>query len=128
MKKMFTTTGVCLTLMIFLLGALSSGSAMAESESDYLFSAVSNSIWVLKKSTRNLMFLQFQDPEKTWKSNIVVVPPDFNLNQSVLTSVGSRGTSVFLHDKSSGLITLFNVKKDRSVVSYAVVNINEDLK
>ncbi len=109
-------------LMIFVLGALASDLAMAESESDYLFSAASNSIWVLKKLSRNLMFLQFQNPYKTWKSNIVVVPPDFNLNQSVLTSVGSRGTSVFLHDKSSGLVTLLNVKKDRSVVGYAVVN------
>ena len=114
--------------MIFVIGALPSNSAFAESESDFLFSAQSNSIWTLKKSTRKLIFMKFEKHNITWKSNTIIVPPEFSLNESELRSVGARGTAVFLCDKSSGLITFFSVQKDHSIESYIVVSVDEDLK
>ncbi len=126
MIKTKTINGVFIILVIFVIGALPNSVAFAES--DLLFSAQSNKIWALKKSTRKLIYMQFEKQNITWKSNTIIAPSEFNLNESVLTSVGSRGTSVFLYDKSSGLITFFTVQKDHSIRSYIVVNMDEELK
>jgi len=102
--------------------------AFAESEGHLIFSAESNSIWVLNTSTKKLIFVQFEELDKIWKSNQITVPMDFNLDKCVLKAVGARGTSVFLFDKSSGATTLYKVKSDHSVASFQVVNIKEYLK
>ena len=100
----------------------------AESQGNFIFSALSNSIWVLNKSTRKIIFVQFKKPDAIWKSNQVTVPVDFNLDKCVLKAVGGRGTSVFLYDKSSAMATFYQVKKDHSVDKFMMVNIGEDLK
>jgi len=102
--------------------------AFAESESNLIFSAESNSIWVLNTSTKKLIFVQFEEPDKVWKSNQITVPIDFNLDKCVIKAVGARGTSVFLFDKSSGMTTLYKVQKDHSIEAFQNVNIGADLK
>jgi len=116
---------VIIMLAVFFISTLYSAPVMAES--DLMFSAMSNSIWVLKKSTRKLIFIQFKSKTKTWKSNPIEVPQEFNLDECELVAVGSRGTSVHLYDKSSGLITLFDVAKNHTVTIFSVVNASNEL-
>jgi hypothetical protein len=82
----------------------------------------------MNTSTKKLIFYQFEEPDKVWKSNQITVPMDFNLDKCVIKAVGVRGTSVFLFDKSSGMTTLYKVKNDHSIESYQLVNIGGDLK
>ena len=118
----FTLLLLCLSSLNFM------NMAFAESEGNLIFSAESNSIWVLNTSTKKLIFVQFEEPAKVWKSNLITVPTDFNLDKCVLQAVGVRGTSVFLFDKSSGMTSLYKVKNDHSIETYLVVNIGGDLK
>lgn len=118
----FALLFLCLNSLNFI------NSAFAEGEGNLIFSAESNSIWVLNTSTKKMIFVQFEEPDKVWKSNQITVPMDFNLDQCVLKAVGARGTSVFLFDKSSGMTTLYKVKSDHSVVAFQNVNIGGDLK
>lgn len=130
MKKLIALTAA----FIFILLCLSISSlnfnnvAFAESEGNLIFSAESNSIWVLNTSTKKLIYVQFEEPDKVWKSNQITVPVDFNLDKCVLKAVGARGTSVFLFDKSSGMTTLYKAKSDHSVAAFQHVNIGADLK
>ena len=120
---------VAFTLLLLCLSSLNfMNVAFAESEGNFMFSAESNSIWVLNTSTKKLIFVQFKEPDKVWKSNQITVPKDFNLDKCVLKAVGSRGTFAFLCDRSSGMTTLYKVNKDHSIEAYQVVNIGEDLK
>ena len=100
----------------------------AENGDNFICSALSNSIWILNKSTKKLMFVKFLEADELWKSYPVIVPSSFDLEKCMLESVGSRGGSVFLCDRSSGMTTLYQVKKDRSVQQFLVVNTGEDLK
>ena len=75
-----------------------------------------------------MIFLKFEKPDSVWKSNQITVPVNFNLDKCEIKAVGSRGGSVFLYDKSLGMITIYKVNKDHSVESYIVVNIEEDLR
>jgi len=127
-KKLCTMICLFTFLMMCLISIMSVSIASAESEDNFIFSAQSNSIWVLNKSTRKMIFLQFKEPDEIWKSNQVTIPVDFNLAKCVLKAVGSRGTCVFLYDKFSGMTTFYKAKKDHSVLKYIVVNIEEDLK
>lgn len=113
--------------VLLALTALAPLPAAAGDGGDFISSAVSNNIWILKKSTRTLIFMQFSEPAKLWKSNPVIVPPDFNLEACTLTAVGTRGTSVFLQDRASGLVTFYEAKKDHTVVPYLVVDVNESI-
>ncbi len=128
MKKLCTMIGVFNFLMMCLISVMFVSIASAESEGNLIFSAQSNSIWALNKSTRKMIFIQFIKPDTIWKSNQVNVLTYFNLNKCVLKAVGGRGTSVFLYDKSSGMTTFYQVQKDHSVNEFVVINIGEDLK
>ena len=118
----FTLLAMSVTLLVFV------NTAYAESGDDFIYSSQSNSIWVLSKSTRKMIYVQFAKEDALWKSNQVPVPANFNLDKCVLKAVGSRGGSVFLYDKSSGMVTLYQVKKDRSVRQFRVVDVGKDLK
>ena len=128
MKKLCMTIGVfallvtCATNMTFIT------IARAESRGNFIFSGQSDSIWVLNKSTRKLIFLKFEAPDSVWKSHPVTVQADFSLDNCGLTAVGTRGGSAFLYDHSSGLVTIYQAQKDQSILKYKVVNIAEDLK
>jgi hypothetical protein len=128
MKKLIGLIGA-FTLLLLCLSSLNfMNVALAESEGNFMFSAEANSIWVLNISTKKLIFVQFKKPDEVWKSNQITVPIDFNLDTCVLKAVGTRGSFVFLCDRSSGMTTFYEVKKDHSIQAYQVVNIGEDLK
>jgi hypothetical protein len=110
------------------IGIFSSTPAAAESDSDYLFSSQSNNTWVLHKSTRKMILVNFEKADNIWKSDIITIPDGFNLDKCVITAVGIRGTSVFLFDKSSSFITLFSAKDDGSIKAFPVGELKEDLK
>jgi hypothetical protein len=127
MKRFISTVCILTVLTGLTIALIPNSSAYAEGHDDYIFSPVSNSVWVIKKSTRQLIFIQFQKKDEIWKSNPVPVPASFNLEKCVLTSVGSRGTAAFLHDTTSGIVTLFDVQKDHSTDTYPIVNVHEAL-
>jgi hypothetical protein len=128
MKKLIGLIAAFTLLLLCLSNLNFTNAAFAESEGNFIFSAESNSIWALNTSTKKLIFVQFKKPDKVWKSNQITVPIDFNLDKCLLKAVGARGTSAFLYDRSSGMTTFYEVKKDHSIEAYKVVNIGEDLK
>lgn len=128
MKKSITTTCFLILLAFLAIGTFSSAPAIAETDSDYLFSSQSNNTWVLHKSTRKMILVNFEKKDKIWKSDTITIPDGFNIDKCVITAVGIRGTSVFLIDTSSSLITLFSANDDGSIKAYPVGNLKEDLK
>ena len=112
----------------FAIVTFSATTVFAETGSDYLFSSQSNNTWVVKKSTRKLILVNFEKTDRIWKSKITTIPVEFNLNECIIKAVGIRGTSAFLFDKSSGLITLFSADDDGSIKTFLVGNLKEDLK
>ena len=102
--------------------------ASADTDSDYLFSSLSNNTWVLQKSTRKLILVSFEKSEKIWKSEVVTIPAEFNLDRCAVTAVGMRGTSVFLFDQSSSRMTLYSAADDGSIKTYPTIDLKDDLK
>ena len=120
-----------LVLVGFVVCVLSSSSvnvASAESGKNFVVSALSNSAWILNKSSKKLMFIQFQKEDEVWKSHPVTVPANVDIDNCALQAAGGRGTCVFLYDSSSGIITFYEVKKDHSIKAYMVVDTKADLK
>ncbi len=72
--------------------------------------------------------VSFEKKNRIWKSNAITIPEEFNINESIITAVGMRGTSVFLFDKSSGLITLYSAGDDGKIMTYITDNLKEELK
>jgi hypothetical protein len=99
----------------------------AEDGMDVMFATESNSVWILDKATRQLRYLQYMKQD-VWKSNIVNVPAEFNLEECEIKAVGKRGTCLFLCDKSQGLVVLFQVLKDQTVITYPVISARQELK
>jgi hypothetical protein len=118
----FTLLLMCFSSLNFM------NTAFADDHGKLIFSAESNSIWVLNTSTKKLIFVQFEEPNKTWESTPITVPIEFNLDKCVLKAVGVRGTSVFLYDTSSGKITLYKVKGDHTIASFKMVDVSANLK
>lgn len=100
----------------------------ALAEDNFLFSAESNNIWVLNKATKKMFFMQFQKEDTIWKSNMVTLPSDMNVDALKIKSVGSRGTSLMVVDRSSGKVTMYTVNDDRSVRKYVTVDSGAELK
>jgi hypothetical protein len=128
MKK--SITGICFFILLAVLavGSFSIAPANAETDSDYLFSSQSNNTWILQKSTRKMILVSFEKNDNIWKSEVITIPDVFDLGKCIITAVGMRGTSVFLFDKSSSLITLFSANDDGSIKSYLTGDLKEDLK
>ena len=128
MKKIIALMCFFTLFSFFAIETFSGTTVFAETGSDYLFSSQSNNTWILKKSTRKLILVNFEKTNYIWKSKVITIPVEFNLNECTIKAVGLRGTSVFLFDKSSGLITLFSADDDGSIKTFLVGNIKEDLK
>jgi hypothetical protein len=117
------------TLIVVLgFGLIVGADAPAWAGEDFLFSGESNNVWVVNKATKKMVFVQFQKEETIWKSNLVTLPSDLNMDALKIQAVGSRGTSVIVSDKSSGRVTMYTVNDDRSVRKYVTVDIAAELK
>ncbi|HET56900.1 MAG TPA: hypothetical protein ENN35_00475 [Deltaproteobacteria bacterium] len=100
--------------------------SFGEDGMDVMFATESNSVWILDKTTRNLMYFQYMEQD-VWKSNITSVPAEFNLEECDINAVGKRGTCLFICDKSQGLVVLFQALKDRSVIMYPLISARQEL-
>ena len=128
MKKAYTLIILSELLMTFAIGMISADGASAENAGNLMFSAHSNSVWVINKSTRKMIFIRFLNEDDIWKSNDVSIQADFNLDKCTLRAVGARGASAFLCDTSSGLITIYQAQKDHTILKSKVVNVQTYLK
>ena len=117
---------ICISVLVFSLTIVDS--AWAQSEGNFIVAIKHSSMWAVNKSTRKLMFLKYQDENKVWKSDQITVPTDVDLNNTLLIATGSEATQVFLYDKASGLVTFYEVQKDRSIKKYINVDLASDLK
>jgi len=120
--------GICVSCLFLIAVPNVQDTALAESGDKYLVSVVSNGGWAVNKVSRKLMFFRYGDPQEIWTTNPIVLPQDIDLNNCVLQAVGSRGTSVFLYDKSSHVIRLYQAIKDHSTLDYGGLNFDMKLK
>ena len=120
--------GICVSCLFLIAVPNVRDTALAESGDKYIVSIISNGGWALNKVSRKLMFFRYTDPQETWTTNPIVLPQDIDLNNCVLQAVGSRGTSVFLYDKSSHVIRLYQAIKNRSTLDYGGLNLDTKLK
>ena len=127
-KKFAVRVGpiICISVLVFSLTIVDV--AWAQQGENYIISTRHSCVWALNKSTRKLMFLKYQDENKVWKSDQITVPSDIDLNNSQLIATGREGTQVFLYDNSSGLVTFYEVDKDRSIKKFVTVDLASDLK
>ena len=100
------TSGLCQTSVNF---------AFAQGDNNYISSAYECGIWILNKANRKMMYFQFQKQDKTFMSDSISIPLDFNLNKCHLLAFGRRGKAVLLFDESSGLSEAYIANKDRSI-------------
>jgi hypothetical protein len=128
MKKSCAVIGVAMLVIMISMGAIFVSPAFSEDDGNLLFSTESNSIWVLNKATKKLIFMRFVKPDEVWKSNTVTIPAEFNIEHCKIKTVGRIGDYVFLIDQSQGLVTFFQAQSDHTVNGYIVVKVNEDLK
>ncbi len=87
----------------------------AQNGNNFMASAAGGSLWVLNKSTRRLMFVQFTGKDKIWKSLPINIPSNYNVEECRLQSFGRRGVGLLLFDISSGLATAYAVQRDHSI-------------
>jgi hypothetical protein len=128
MKKSCAVIGAFLFVIMVTMTTVNVSPAFSEGDGTLLFSTESNSIWVLNKMTKKLIFMRFIKPDEVWKSNTITIPADFNVENCRIKAVGSRGSYVFLIDQSQGLVTFFQAQKDHTINGYIVVPVSEDLK
>lgn len=127
-KKWGVRVAVICSIFVLAFGANILSFAWAQSESNFIISTGHVSMWVINKSTRKLMFLKYQDENKVWQSDQITVPSNIDLNNTVLIATGREATLAFLYDESSGFVTLYEVKKDRSIKKYVSVDLTSELK
>ena len=114
-----------LALICFFLAMSSfgfSGTGYTDSGEKFLTAGSYINMWVLNKETRKMMFVSFQEANTLWKSQVVTIPPQFDLDKCALSAAGGRGKAVFLHDSSSGMTTMFLVDKNHTVVQFMDFN------
>ena len=110
------------------MGAIFVSPAFSGDDGKLLFSTESNSIWVLNKAKKKIIYMRFIKPDEVWKSNPVPIPDEFNVDSCKIKAVGRVGDFVFLIDQSQGLVTFFQAQSDHTVDGYIVVPVNEAFK
>jgi hypothetical protein len=95
MERMVILAGILFLSTALVWGTLYPGSASAQDNDNFVFSASSNSTWVLDKTTKKLIYMQFLKEDMVWKSKTVIIPEAVNLRESKLEAVGARGTGLF---------------------------------
>jgi hypothetical protein len=127
MRKTIIMLGIWVLMVSTVILAGGSQAAWA-AEDNFLFSAVSNNTWALDMSTRQLIFIHYDAPQKTWETKPIIIPDNFNLDTIKLKAVGARGTSAFLFDTSLGLVMFYSAQDEGSIVPFKEINIKKVLK
>lgn len=117
MKKGAQIIGLFTCILVYVVGLASINVVFGQSDKSYSFSADGNSVWVLNKATRKMMFVRLEK-KKTWKSTPFSVPASYNVEDCQFQVVGRRGQAVFLFDTFSGMAAVYRVKSDHSVEKY----------
>jgi hypothetical protein len=120
MRRSFPSTVALISLFVVVACFGFTRTGHAENGEKFLSAGSYINTWVLNKETRKMMFVSFQEQDELWKSELVIVPSDFNLDECVLSAAGGRGKAVFLLDTSSGMTTMFLVENNHKVVQYPV--------
>ena len=128
MEKKVLAVGVLLCFMLGFLGVVFVGAASAQSGEDYVVTAYGQNIWVLNKATRKIIFYQIEKKGDVWKSEQATIPAEINLDQCIFQAAGRRGAEVILLDKSTGTMTMYEVKSNHSIDKYQDIDVRTDLK
>ena len=127
MRKSIIMLGIWVLMVSAVI--LTGGSQAARAaEDNFLFSAVSNNAWALDMSTRQLIFIHYDAPQKTWETKPITIPENFNLDAIKLKAVGARGTSAFLFDTSLGLVMFYSAQDEGTITPFKEINVREVLK
>ncbi len=127
-KKFVAWVGSIICISVLVLSLTIVDVAWAQRGENFIVAIRHSSMWAVNKSTRKLMFLKYQEENKVWKSDQITVPTDIDLNNTLLLATGREGTQVFVYDQASGLVTFYEVQKDRSIKKYISVDLANDLK
>ena len=127
-KRNFLVVGALVIFTLCLVNSSFTGRVLAQDGDDIMVSFQSNSGWILSKTTRKLMFIRYTDDNEVWTTNTLALADNIDLNNSILECVGSRGSAVFLFDKTSGVVHFFQAQKDRSIMQYVDFNAKIHLK
>ncbi len=127
-KKFVAWVGSIICIFALILSITIVDVAWAQRGENFIVAIRHSSMWAVNKSTRKLMFLKYQEENKVWKSDQITVPTDIDLNNTLLLATGREGTQVFVYDQASGLVTFYEVQKDRSIKKYISVDLANDLK
>jgi hypothetical protein len=128
MERKVLVAGVLLCFMFGFLSFIFISTTSAQSDEQFIVTAYGQNIWVLNKATRKLIFYQIEKKGDVWKSEQVAVPAEVNLDQCLFQAAGRRGGEVILLDRSTGIMTMYEVKNNHSVKKYQDVNVRNDLK
>ena len=120
MRRPHSTIVALITLFVVMLCLGFTGTGYTESGEKFLSAGSYINAWILNKETRKMMFVSFQEKDELWKSEVVTIPPNFDLDKCVLSAAGGRGKAVFLHDTLSGMTTMFLVENDHKVTQFMV--------
>ena len=111
----FIVIGLFIYILTSGLSQTSVNFAFAQGDNNYISSVHECGIWILNKANRKMMYFQFMKQDKTFMSDSISIPLDFNLNKCHLLAFGRRGKAVLLFDESSGLLEAYMANKDRSI-------------
>ena len=95
-----------------------SSTASAQYYENVVVSFQSNSGWILNKAKRKLVFFRYYKQNVIWTTIPFILSPEIDLGNCILEATGSRGTAVFLYDKTNRRIWFFEALKDRSTMQY----------
>jgi hypothetical protein len=102
--------------------------ASAQYGEDVIVSFQSNSGWILNTATRKLMFFKYTDENVVWTTNPSPLPSNIDVSNCIFKAVGSRGTAVFLYDKTNHMVWFFEAHKSRSIRQYVNFNAQTQTK
>jgi hypothetical protein len=125
MKKSCAVIIVFLFVITAAMATVNVSPAFSGDDGNLLFSTESNSVWILNKAKKKLIYMRFVKPDEVWKSNPVPIPAEFKVEHCSIKAVGRVGDYVFLIDHSQGLVTFFQAQKDHTVDGYIVAPVNE---
>jgi len=128
MKRIHLTKALLICIVVCILSLSQADTASAKNDEQFISVGGYVSSWIINKTTRKLIFVQFRKKDELWKSEVVSIPASYDLNHSVLMLAGVKANSVFFQDQSSGMTTFFTIKNDHSVEKYLDYNAGEDLK